>query len=134
MLGNKCLRILRNFHGTLRSKPSWGVPKRRCSENILEIYRRTPMPKSDFNKVAYWDRTSAWVFSCKFAIYFQNSVSLRIQSECGKIRTRKSSVSGHFSRCGFIQKWINLTNQQFEAENSFLYKSHLSSQLNDLSD
>ena len=62
------------------------------------------------------------------------SVSLRIQSECGKIRTRKSSVSGHFSRCGFIQKWINLTNQQFEAENSFLYQSHLSSQLNDLSD
>ena len=27
-----------------------------------------------------------------------NSVSLRIQSERGKIRTRKSSVSGHFSR------------------------------------
>ena len=26
------------------------------------------------------------------------SVSLRIQSECGKIRTRKDSVFGHFSR------------------------------------
>ena len=26
------------------------------------------------------------------------SVSLRIQSECGKIRTRKNSVFGHFSR------------------------------------
>ena len=26
------------------------------------------------------------------------SVSIRIQSECGKIRTRKSSVFGHFSR------------------------------------
>ena len=27
------------------------------------------MPKCDFNKVA----TSAWVFSCKFVAYFQNS-------------------------------------------------------------
>ena len=26
-------------------------------------------------------------------------VSLRIYSECGKIRTRKNSVFGHFSRC-----------------------------------
>ena len=31
------------------------------------------MPKYDFNKVA---RTSAWVFSCKFAAYFQNTFSL----------------------------------------------------------
>ena len=34
-------------------------------------------------------------------------VSLRIQSECGKIRTRKTSVSGHFSHndwLGFIFK------------------------------
>ena len=28
-------------------------------------------------------------------------LSLRIQSECGKIRTRKNSVFGHFSRSGF---------------------------------
>ena len=34
------------------------------------------MPKCDLNKVAkqlYWNRTSAWVFSCKFAAYFQNT-------------------------------------------------------------
>ena len=34
------------------------------------------MPKYDFNKVAlqiYWNHTSAWVFSCKFAAYFQNT-------------------------------------------------------------
>ena len=33
------------------------------------------MPKCDFNKVALqlcWNQTSAWVFSCKFASYFQN--------------------------------------------------------------
>ena len=48
----------------------------RCSENMPHVYRRTPMLKRDFNKVAlllYWNRTSAWVFSCKFAIYFQNN-------------------------------------------------------------
>ena len=36
------------------------------------------MPTSDFNKVAeqvYWNRTSAWMFSCKFAAYFQNVFS-----------------------------------------------------------
>ena len=34
-------------------------------------------------------------------------LSLRIQSECGKIRTRKNSVVGHFSRVkgsGFLKK------------------------------
>ena len=38
------------------------------------------MLKCDFNKVAkakqlYWNRTLAWVFSCKFAAYFQNTFS-----------------------------------------------------------
>ena len=29
-----------------------GVPRKRCSENMQQIYRRTPMPKCDFDKVA----------------------------------------------------------------------------------
>ena len=28
-----------------------GVLIKRCSENIQQIYRRTPMPKCDFNKI-----------------------------------------------------------------------------------
>ena len=28
-----------------------GVPRKRCSENMQQIYRRTPMSKCDFNKV-----------------------------------------------------------------------------------
>ena len=46
-----------------------------CSENMQQIYRRTSMPKCDFNKTAkqlYCNLTSAWVFSCKFVRYFQN--------------------------------------------------------------
>ena len=34
-----------------RFQPSRGVPRKRCSENMHEIYIRTPMPKCDFNNV-----------------------------------------------------------------------------------
>ena len=43
---------------------------------MQQIYKRTPMPKCETNKVALqldWNRTSTWVFSCKFFVYFQNS-------------------------------------------------------------
>ena len=36
-------------------------------------------------------------------------VSLRIQSECGKIRTRNNSVFGHFSRS--VRKGYNIIGQ-----------------------
>ena len=55
----------------------WSIIKR-CSKNMKQIYDKTPMSKSDFNKVAkqlYWNHTSAWVLSCKFAGYFQNIFS-----------------------------------------------------------
>ena len=32
--------------------PSRDVPRKRYSENVQQIYRRTPMSKCDFNKVA----------------------------------------------------------------------------------
>ena len=66
------------FLGKKQKQPSRGVLRRSCSENLQQTYRRTPKPKSDFNKVAkqlYWSHTSAWVFSCKFAAYFQNTFS-----------------------------------------------------------
>ena len=43
---------------------------------MQQTYRRTPMPKCGFSKVAlqlYWYHISAWVFSCQFAAYFQNT-------------------------------------------------------------
>ena len=36
----------------LQKQPSRGVPRKKCSENVQQIYRRTLMPKCDFNKVA----------------------------------------------------------------------------------
>ena len=59
-------------------QPSPVVLKERCSENMRQIYRKTPMPKCDFNQVAkqlYRNHTLAWVFSRKFAAYFQNTFS-----------------------------------------------------------
>ena len=36
----------------IQKQPSRGVLRKRCSENMQQIYRRTPMPTCDFNKVA----------------------------------------------------------------------------------
>ena len=60
----------------MQKQPISGVLRKRCSENMQQIYRRTPMMKCDFNKVAlklYRNRTSTWVFSSIFAAYFQNT-------------------------------------------------------------
>ena len=51
-----------------QKQPSEGVLRKRCSENMKQIYRRTPMPKCGFNKVVKQS-------SCKFAAYFQNTFS-----------------------------------------------------------
>ena len=37
---------------TRQKQPSRGVLRKMCSENMQQIYRRTPMPKCDFSKVA----------------------------------------------------------------------------------
>ena len=36
----------------VQKQPLRGVLRKRCSENMQQIYRGTPMPKCDFNKVA----------------------------------------------------------------------------------
>ena len=55
------------------NRPQPGVFRKRCSENMLEIDWRAPMPNinppENTHKVAlqvYWNHTSAYVFSCKF--------------------------------------------------------------------
>ena len=49
----------------IQKQPSRDVLIKKCREKMQQIYRRTPMPKCDFNKVAkqlHWNGTSAWVF------------------------------------------------------------------------
>ena len=48
----------------LQKQPSRGVIRKRCSKNMKQIYRRTPLPQCDFNKVAvnlqhFWRAASA---------------------------------------------------------------------------
>ena len=44
--------MLMSFNNILQKQPSRVVLKKRCSENMQQVYRRAPMPKCDFNKVA----------------------------------------------------------------------------------
>ena len=55
----------------IQKQPSRGAPRKRCSENMQQIYRTTPM-QSVISQL-YWNHTSAWVFSSKFAAYFQST-------------------------------------------------------------
>ena len=59
-----------------RSSPPQVFLEKVVLKNGQQIYKKTHMPKCDFNNFAlqlYWNYTSAWVFSCKFAAYFQNT-------------------------------------------------------------
>ena len=78
LLANEKNLLFSGIVNSSQKQPPRGVFKKRCSENMQTIYRRTPMLKCDFNKVAkqlYWNHTSAWLFSCKISPYFQNNFS-----------------------------------------------------------
>ena len=90
---------------SIQKQPSRGVPWKRCSENKQQIYRRTPMPKCHFNKVTkqfYWNRTSAWVFSCKFAA--------QLFSEHFFLRTPLVGCFWYFSRRETRKRWLTESN------------------------
>ena len=65
---------------------------------MQQFYKRTPMQKYDFNKVAlqlYWNRTSAWLLSCKFAAFFQNTFSYKHVLVAASVSSVKSLVVNH---------------------------------------
>ena len=67
-----------NKTSSKQKPPSKGVFRKRSSGNTQQICRRIPMPKCNFNKVSKklcWNHTSAWMISCEFAAYFQNTFS-----------------------------------------------------------
>ena len=45
-------QILKAKNDHIQKQPSRGVHSKSCSENMQQIYRRTPMSKCDFNKIA----------------------------------------------------------------------------------
>ena len=77
-----------NIFSMIQKQPSKGAPRKRCSENMQQIYKRTPKLKYDFNKVAkhlYWNRTLAWMFSCIFSEHFFLRTILEGCYKCLKI-------------------------------------------------
>ena len=77
------------WQNSTRYSPFYKFPYFRCSHSEVFLWKGVlkicskftgehQMLKCDFNKVAlqlYWNHTSAWVFPCKFAAYFQNAFS-----------------------------------------------------------
>ena len=57
----------------VQKQTSRGVLTKGCSENMQQIdhAEKKHLCRSQF----YWNHTSVWVFSCKFAVYFQNTFS-----------------------------------------------------------
>ena len=130
---------LRKWHQPLE----WISPAavQRCSyENIQQFYRRISMPKCNLNKVAlqlYWSHASAWVFSYKFAAYFQNNFSqehlwVAVPCHCNKkslfflewIIFSKFFVLEHYL-CIFIKNNITGLNNLWPTERSFLGQSDI---------
>ena len=50
-LSARCQKYLLPILYLCQRQPFRGVLRKRCSENMQQIYTRTPMPKCDFNKV-----------------------------------------------------------------------------------
>ena len=46
-----CFKKSDKMNNKDQEQPSRGVLRKRCSENMQQIYSRTPMPKCDFNEV-----------------------------------------------------------------------------------
>ena len=78
-LFNKVIHLMVcNFIKKRQKQLARGVLRKKFSEIMQQIYRRTPMQKYDFNKFVlqfYWYHTLAWVLSSKCAAYFQNIFS-----------------------------------------------------------
>ena len=57
----------------VQKQTSRGVLTKGCSENMQQIdhAEKKHLCRSQF----YWNHISVWVFSCKFAAYFQNTFS-----------------------------------------------------------
>ena len=68
---------------------------KRCSENMQQIYRRTPMPKCDFNKVAL-----------QLTAYFQNIFSEEHLWRTGSVRIFIKFFQEHFPKTNRLLRFF----------------------------
>ena len=93
-----------NSFAYLQKQPSVVVLIKRCSENMWQIYKRPPMSKCDFNKVAeqfYWNHSLACVFCWKFAGLFSGHIFLRTRLD-GCFCTYNENISSYGLKNGWL--------------------------------
>ena len=108
-----------------QKQPSRDVLRKRCSRNMQQIYRRTPMSKCDFNKIAkqlYWNHTSAYVFSCKFATYFRTTF---LRNTSGRLLLNEVLNWNYFDRSYQCHSNVRFTNTDIKKTDVFLNENSL---------
>ena len=93
---------------------------------MRQIYRRPSLPKCDFNEFAkqlYWNHTSAWVLSCRFAAYFQNNFS---EEHLWRAASVMFQITELFSYCCYtfegIEKVVHEQTTKFLNDNNIFCK------------
>ena len=84
----------------MQKEPPRSVLRKRSSGNMHQIYRRTPVPKCKFNKVA--------LLSCTFAVYFQNTFPRNTYGQLLLITSKQGFGQNQWSRSYSSVKEINL--------------------------
>ena len=59
--------VMNKIGQTVQKQPFRGVLMKRCSENMQQIYRRTPMAKSNFKKIALQFNMGVLKICCIFS-------------------------------------------------------------------
>ena len=94
-----------------QKQPPRGVPRKRCSGNTLQIYRRTPMPKCDFNKVTLQPRHGCSPVNLLpiFRTHFPRNTSgwLPLKSWCWFIKRIEIRASQFPSNLPSMKYWPN---------------------------
>ena len=86
----------------MQKEPPRSVLRKRSSGNMHQIYRRTPVPKCKFNKVA--------LLSCTFAVYFQNTFPRNTYGQLLLITSKQGFGQNQWSTSYSSMKEINLLN------------------------
>ena len=89
-------RIFANSYFCHQKHPSRGFLVKRCSENMQKIYRKIPMPKCDFNKVAKQFRRACSVkLLYIFRIPFYKNTSWGLLRNLNKIILRNNDYTNN---------------------------------------
>ena len=102
---------------TLQKQPYRGVLRKRCSKTIPQIYRRTPMPKCDFNNVTkklywdYWDFKKILFLRTRLEGCYFCMIYAKILKYCKILGTAQKmmfSIKDFFSTCAQIRRFLRI--------------------------